>query len=210
MSSHSDTWSKRIGEVFDTRPRVAIEDRSRWMDRLEEKKFRNSVVCPGVHVCLYGPSGSGKTSLAKTVLGRLSKKGMKFVYTKLNHNSNWGSFKSQILENKAAKAASEKRIGVKIGIKSLLPYLEFEGEFGGGGLGSTVSRKEIVDAVSISDIGQFLIDSDFVLAIDDANFADDELLQILSGLAKYITDNSEGSSSKASLINSKNRIISKY
>ena len=84
MPGHSDAWNKKIGEIFDTRPRVAIEDRTRWMDRSEEKEFRSSVVCPGVHVCLYGPSGSGKTSLAKTVLGRLSKARMRFVYTKLN------------------------------------------------------------------------------------------------------------------------------
>ena len=77
-----------------------------------------------------------------------------------------------------------------------MPYLEFEGEFGGGGLASATSRRDIVNAISISDIGQFLIDSDFILAIDDANFADDNLLRILSGLAKYITDNSENSACK--------------
>ena len=196
MPSHSDNWSKRIGEVFDTRPLVAIKDRARWMDRSEEKLFRSSIVCPGVHVCLYGPSGSGKTSLAKTILGRLSNKGHKFIYAKLNHSSNWDSFKSQILENRAAKSAVEKRIGVKIGIKNLLPYLEFDGEIPGGSLGSAISRNEVVSAISISEIGQFLIDSDLLLDVDDVNFADDDLLQILTDLAKYVTDNSEGSSTK--------------
>lgn len=196
MVSHSDSFSRNVGEIFDTRPRVAIDSHVRWMNRAEEKSFRSSVVYPGVHVCLYGPSGSGKTSLAKTILGRLCSRGLKLIYVKLNHNSDWNSFKSQILENKAAKAASEKRIGVKIGLKSIIPYLEFDGELGGGSFAKSASRSEIVSSISISDIGQFLIDSNFVLATDDANFADDELLHILTGLAKYVTDNSEGSSAK--------------
>lgn len=211
MPSHSDSWSQRIGDVFDIRPRIAVDDEKRWMKRAEEKPFRSSVVCPGVHTCLYGPSGSGKTSLAKTILGRLAKRGTKLIYTKLNHNSSWNSFKSQILENKAAKSASEKRLGVKIGIKNLLPYLEFDGEVLGGQLGSMVARRDIVEAIDISDIGQFIVDSNLVLAIDDANFADDTLLLTLANLAKYISDNSESSASKIVFIGADNifaRIIS--
>jgi len=111
--------------VFDIRPRVAVNDISRWMERKEEKKLRSAIVRPGMHVCLYGPSGSGKTSLAKTILARLKAKGEKFIFVRLNHSSTWRSFKSQIVENRQAKAAAEKVFGVKIGIKNLLPYLEF-------------------------------------------------------------------------------------
>lgn len=195
--SHSDNWSNRIGTVFDSRPRVAVDDLSRWMTRREEKLFRNAVVCPGVHVCLYGPSGSGKTSLAKTMLGRLyNNKRMRYIYTRLNHNSTWESFKSQIIENKQAKKESGKALGVKVGIKSLIPYLEFSGEVGGGTLGGVPSRTEVVQAINIPVLSQFLIDSNVMLVIDDVNFASDDLLLTLTDLAKELTDNSGDSNAK--------------
>ncbi len=94
-TSHSDVFSKKNGNVFAVRPRIAVDDLSRWIDRQEEKIFRSAATCPGGHVCLYGPSGSGKTSLAKTIIAMLKKKVYKFIYTMINHNSTWNSFKSQ-------------------------------------------------------------------------------------------------------------------
>ena len=198
--SHSDEWSKKIGQVFDSRPRIAVDDVSRWIDRIEEKKFRRSVVCPGVHVCLYGPSGSGKTSLAKTILGRLNKKNQKFLYTKINHNSSWESFKSQIIENKQAKNKRGKAAGVKIGIKNLLPYIELEGEVGGSEMYGTLSRSKLVAVLDIPSIAHFLVDNNLFLAIDDTNFATPELQLMLTDLAKEITDNSENSNAKVIFI----------
>lgn len=194
--SHSDSWSKKVGDIFDVRPRVAVDDLSRWMSRQEENNFRAAVVCPGSHVCLYGPSGSGKTSLAKTILARLRKKGYKFIYTRINHNSTWNSFKSQIIENKQTKKDTEKGFGVKIGIKNLLPYIEISGEAGGGKISAIASRAEIVNVLGIPNIAQFCIDSNFIIAMDDINFASEELLLMLTSLAKEIIDNSESSDAK--------------
>ena len=188
---HSDNWSERIGVVFDIHPRVAETDISRWMERKEEKKLRSALVRPGLHVCLYGPTGSGKTSLAKTILARLKNKGQKFIFVRLNHNSSWSSFKSQILENKQSRAASEKSFGVKIGIKNLLPYIELEGDVAGGSLGKQVSRASIVDSLDIHHISQFLVDNNLMLAIDDSNFANDDLLLKLTTLARELSDSSE-------------------
>lgn len=195
--NYSDEWSFKVGQVFDSRPRIAIDDLSRWIERREEKRFRNAVACPGIHVCLYGPSGSGKTSLAKTILGRLHKKGAKFIYVRLNHNSTWETFKSQIIENSNVGNPSDKGLGVKIGLQNLLPYLEISGEIGkGGGFLNSIPHSQIISSINISHISQLIIDLNLMLAIDDVNFASNELLLMLTSLAKEITDNSTASKAK--------------
>ncbi len=193
--SHSDVWAQRVGEVFDVRPRVAIDDLTGWIERREEKKFRDAVVSPGMHVCLYGPSGSGKTSLAKSTIGRLHRRGFKFIYSKLNHNSTWSKFKSQIVENKNAIDPT-RPFSYKIGIKNLIPYLEIETHSDSDFAGAADARSGIIDLIDIRHIANYLNDYEIGLAIDDLNFADDELLENLTSLAKEITDNSSSDRTK--------------
>ena len=117
-ASHSDVYSNKVGNIFDVRPRIAVDDLSRWIVRNEGKIL--SAMQSRAQVAMFVfmvPSGSGKTSLSKTILARLKRRGYKFVYTRINHNSTWYSFKSQILENKQSKKETDKTYGVKIGNK---------------------------------------------------------------------------------------------
>lgn len=194
MAYSADEWSRRVGMVFDVRPRVAIDDLSRWIERKEEKKFRSAITSSGLHVCLYGPSGSGKTSLAKSIIGRLNKRGKTFLY-KLNHNSEWNSFKSQIVENKSALTKGDKPFNFKIGINHLLPYFEISGQTQPAVLGADL-RSSIIEAIDIKHLARFIVDNNVCLVVDDVNFATDELLKMLTSLAKEITDNSESDNAK--------------
>jgi GTPase SAR1 family protein len=188
-----DSWSQIVGTVFDARPRVAIDDLSRWIKREEEAKLRSAICSPGIHCCLYGPSGSGKTSLVKTTIGRLTKKGKKFIYTRINHNTDWSAFKSQIIEDKTAHS----KVGpfnYKIGLSNLLPTFELSGSR--TDLGGFAHKSQLIDLVDIRHISNFLIANDICLVIDDVHFSSDSLLEMLTSLAKEITDLSYSDNAK--------------
>lgn len=196
-SNHSDAWVKRLGEVFDTRPRVsADEDDKRWIKRDEEATLRTSLVCPGVHVCLFGPSGSGKTSIAKTILFRLKRRGIRHIYVRISHSTNWESFKSQIIDNKQSKSDLDHGAGIKLGLKNLIPYIELSQEGSDGNLRDAPARAEIVAALHLNYLANVLVSENIVLVVDDVNFCNDNLLQHLTDLAKEITDNSPNSAAK--------------
>lgn len=193
---HSDAWDRKVGLVFDTRPRVALVENRLWMKRKEEQLLRSAVVSPGVHVCLYGPSGSGKTSLAKSIVARLSpRSGAHFIFTRVNNSSSWDSFKSQIIENKQTPSANDP-FDWKIGVKSLLPYFELSGSTQSGFFENAISRADLVERVDIRHLSDYLIQSNTCLVIDDVHFANDELLTMLTSLAKEITDRSTSDNSK--------------
>lgn len=200
--AQSDPYSSLVGQVFDSRPRIAVDDDSRWMRRKEEDKFRRAVLCSGTHVCLYGPSGSGKTSLAKTILSKLHRKGFRFIYTRINQNSTWETLKFQIIGDKQTESRTAQPFGVKIALKNLIPFLEIDGEIGGGALTLASSKDAIAKVVDITTIGRLLIDLNLILAIDDINFASDDLLRTIGDLSKEITDTSHQANTKIIFIGS--------
>ncbi|WP_342151728.1 ATP-binding protein [Methylorubrum sp. SB2] len=195
MATARDNWSDKVGAIFDVRPRVAIDDRSRWIAREEEDRFRRAILSPGMHAILYGPSGSGKTSLAKSTVGRIENKERLFIYTRINHNTDWNSFKSQIIENKNVSKSGEP-LSYKIGLRNLLPYIEVGGRKSFGVFSAAADRQDLVSKIAIHHISQFMIDKNVCLVVDDANFATNELMEMLTSLAKEITDNSNTSNSK--------------
>lgn len=193
-TQNNDAWSSRVSKVFNSKPRIATEDDARWIPRVEEARLRRAIASEGIHACLYGPSGSGKTSLAKTVLVRMGRRGRNHIYVRINNSTTWSSFKSQIVENKQAKADVDSPTGIKIGIKNLIPYFEVSGSIDESGLRSSVDRNKLVEALTLSQVAQVLVDAGICLVVDDVNFAKDDLLRDLTDLAKEITDNpSEGS-----------------
>jgi hypothetical protein len=195
-SNNGDLWSEKVSKVFNAKPLIAEEGNTRWIERSEETKLRSAIASIGIHACLYGPSGSGKTSLAKTALARMGRRGKRHIYVRINNSTTWSSFKSQIIENKQAKVDTESTTGIKLGIKNLLPYIEFSGQLGEGGVRSAIERSKIVDSINLSTLAQILVDSGICLVVDDVNFANDLLLRELTDLAKEITDYPSENSAK--------------
>jgi hypothetical protein len=187
-STPNDVWSAKVSRVFNPKPRIAADDDTRWIPRVEEDRLRRAIASEGVHACLYGPSGSGKTSLAKTVLARMGRRGRNHIYVRINNSTTWASFKSQIIENKQAKVDIDAPTGIKIGVKSLLPYIEVTGTTEQSSFRAAQERTKIVEALTLSQIAQVIFDGGICLVVDDVNFANDDLLRDLTDLAKEITD----------------------
>lgn len=195
-TQNADVWSNRVSKVFNPKPRIATENDTRWIPRNEESKLRRAIASDGVHACLYGPSGSGKTSLAKTVLVRMGRRGKNHIYVRINNSTTWTSFKSQIIENKQSRADTDSPTGIKIGIKNLLPYIEFSGALEDSSLRSAQDRTKIVESLTLSQVANILVDAGICLVVDDVNFAKDDLLRDLTDLAKEITDHPAESPAK--------------
>lgn len=193
---NNDVWSEKVSKVFNAKPLIAEEGDTRWIPRNEEKKLRSAIASHGIHACLYGPSGSGKTSLAKTTLARMGRRGKKHIYVRINNSTTWTSFKSQIIENKQAKVDTDSPTGVKLGLKNLLPYIEFSGVLEESSLRSANERTKIVELLNLSTLAQILVDAQICLVVDDVNFAKDDLLRDLTDLAKEITDHPDESPAK--------------
>jgi len=64
------------------------------------------------------------------------------------------------------------------------------------GFENVETRSDLINLIDIRHISQFLMDNNVCLVIDDVNFATDELLKMLTSLAKDITDQSMSNNAK--------------
>ena len=90
MISNSESWTKKVGRVFNTRPRIASQKGTVWLERKHTAQhFAEAFARPGAHVCLDGPSGAGKTSLALThIFGQ----GINHAAIQLTEQMEWPQF----------------------------------------------------------------------------------------------------------------------
>lgn len=198
MQGTSD-WAERVGAVFDTRPRVSINGGKSWIPRPEEELLANAIAYPGVHVCLDGPSGSGKTSLARTLFTKRRARG-RHIYARLSNSTTWSSFKTQLVERSSSRKDADQGTSVKVGLKDLIPYLEFEGALSVGSLVKRAKRAEILEHLHIPEIADILTAEKLILAVDDCEQASDEMIRMLADLCKELSDRSTDSHAKLVLI----------
>lgn len=176
-------WAARVGQVFDTRPRIGVEN-VLWMRRTEEIALARALRLPGVHVCLDGPSGAGKTSLMRTILAAENHKppALKHIYAKIHRATDWSLFKRQIIATSGSKVADDDT-PLKLTLAPI-PAVSLDTKLWGG----KRINQDLVEKLDVSQLAKVLIEGEFILVIDDLDLGTPEFLGTVADLCKEVSD----------------------
>jgi len=189
-------WSKRVGTVFNTGPRIGIgktlwQPRDRTLSQLSQDFHR-----PRSHVCLDGASGVGKTSLALTFLVR---ERIRHCAIQLTHGMEWHDFCRQLIRspsNKELSVYGDFQFGTDE--TGLLPKCNLR--IGLGVKGRKSDDIDLVEKMAHSwgehEVARHLAEEDVALLVDDLDRASDALVMRISDLCKlliqsYVSENAK-------------------
>lgn len=195
------SWTKKVGKVFNTRPRIGSNKETVWLNRIHtSQRFAEAFDRPGTHVCLDGPSGAGKTSLAIT---HLFGKGIRHAAVQLTENMDWVEFCRLILENVSNEESSLSG-EIEVGIENALPVAKFRISLGSTSRPS--DRPDYADSVARGmtehDVARRLCELNAALYIDDVERANEPLVGRLSDLCKLLTQGVNADNAKLILVGS--------
>src|ERR1041384_6471573 len=181
-----EDWTKKVGKVFNTRPRIGSSTDAVWLERTHtSQRFAEIFSRPGAHVCLDGPSGAGKTSLALT---HLFGKGIKHSAVQLTENMDWIGFCRQILDS-VTNEETALTGDIEVGIDKIMPVAKLRVT-----LGSKHRREDALTYIETlargmteHDVARRLCELNAALYVDDVERANDQLLGRLSDLCKILT-----------------------
>ncbi len=178
-------WSKKVGAVFITRPRIATK-KTVWLERKKAAdRFVAALERPGAHVCLDGPTGVGKTSL---VLSTIVRQSVRHVSVMCTQNMTWSEFCRQLVgrpPNGEMSLSGDFEIGVDKGLPVAKLRLSL------GEKGRPIDDETIVEKLSTTwtehDVARRLTELDIVLIVDDLELVSSALMTRLADLAKIMT-----------------------
>lgn len=185
-ANRDDRWVRRVGAVFNTRPRIGVGRKTVWLSRDGYvNDLLDSFQRAGSHVCLDGPSGVGKTSLAWTFLVTNS---IPYVNVQLTSKMTWPEFCRQLMtlpDNRESAFGVDAEVGIDKG----LPVGKLRVSIGRKGRASDDVDLITKHANSWTehDVAESLCDAGAALLIDDTERATSDLLTRLSDLAKILT-----------------------
>jgi hypothetical protein len=177
-------WRTRVGRVFDVNPRIGLDAETVWITRKDEATIAEAFERPHTHVCVDGPSGSGKTSLALTFL---EGGGIPYAYVPLTRHTTWAdACKELLLPAKHVKKTASA--GLEVGFDGPIPMGRFRIAFG---IESDPDHAEELANERARrwtqhDVARHLIDANAMLVVDNFEFAGDELVNQIAGLARLL------------------------
>lgn len=179
-------WEQKVGQVFNTNPRIGVKKNIVWLERDKEYHQLDIVFKrPGAHVCLDGPTGVGKTSLALTYL---EKEKVQYVLVVVTRSMNWVEFCRQLV---LLKPDNENSFAAEIsaGIQNALPNGSIKMTLGAKSKSSNDYDLFIKKSQNWTehDVASQLFDHQACLVVDNMERANDELLTRLTDLTKLLT-----------------------
>jgi hypothetical protein len=180
-----DEWVAKVGQVFNTEPRIGTLKRTVWLPRDEAMgRLSDAFRREGAHVCVDGPSGVGKSSLAMTFCSRDA---VRHVTVQVTASMTWAEFCRQLV---SPQENAETSIGaeVELGIDKGLPTGKLKFSLGAKYRASDAEllRREAVNWTE-HDVASELQEAKAALLIDDSERASHELLVRIADLAKVLT-----------------------
>jgi len=184
--ANSEVWTKKVGRVFNTRPRIASQKGTVWLERKHTMQhFAESFARPGAHVCLDGPSGAGKTSLALTHIFR---QGINHAAIQVTEQMEWPQFCRLLISDVSNRewAVSGE---MEVGINKALPVAKFRLSLGSKNRPSDdiTYLDKVANMMTEQDVAKRLSEMNAALYVDDVERANDRLLGRLSDLCKILT-----------------------
>src|SRR5688572_29816527 len=112
-----EEWVSRVGQVFNTEPRIGTLKRTVWLPRDEPmSRLSDAFRREGAHVCIDGPSGVGKSSLAMTLCARDA---ILHVMVQITASMTWSEFCRQLVtptDNAESSLTGEIELGLDKGL----------------------------------------------------------------------------------------------
>jgi len=180
------SWTKQVGEVFNTLPRDGNKKSTVWLERKDLEQYMTyELESPGVSVCLDGPTGTGKSSLATTILNRMK---IPFRLIQLTKRMAWTDFCYRIIKPPKTQANSTET-SLEIGMNRGLPTALLKIVAGDKtNLDDYEIKKRLKDTITEDIVCELMAKNDVALLIDDFEKASNPILERVTGMCKLLTE----------------------
>lgn len=197
---NGNKWAKKVGTVFNTRPRIAGKN-TVWLERKgASQRFSEAFARAGAHVCLDGPTGAGKTSL---VFSHLVKEKIRHVSVMATASLTWIDFCRRLVgvpTNEELTLSGDLELGIDKG----LPVAKIRVSLGEKGrpIDDIALADKLATTWTEHDVAARLAELDAALVVDDLERANDDIIRRLTDLCKLLTQAYVSENAKLVLVGS--------